>query len=183
MNVFKGIHKNPYFYCIFLFVAIAQFFIVQYGCTIFQTIKLSWWQFLICIGIGVFSLPFAVFLRLIPDKLFYCFFRNQQKVTPKNANDDEEEPEGSNNSLNSLSDGKSTLRVFRTVRGGRLISLSSMNGLNGSQKLSYSNGSLSSIRASRKSLAKGSNENIKKSQSIAIDMPNNDDSKPANIDG
>ncbi|OUM60906.1 hypothetical protein PIROE2DRAFT_22887, partial [Piromyces sp. E2] len=67
LNVFRGIHKNPYFYCIFFFVAIAQFFIVQYGGTIFQTIKLSWWQFLICVGIGVFSLPFAIFLRLIPD--------------------------------------------------------------------------------------------------------------------
>jgi len=179
LNVFRGIHKNAYFYCIFLFVAIAQFFIVQYGGTIFQTIKLNWWQFLICIGIGVFSLPFAVFLRLIPDKLFEVFFRNQQKITPKDINYDN--IEASNSSLYS-SDGRATLKVFRTVRGGRLISLSSLNSLNASQKLAYSNGSLNSINRSKRSLNKGSIENIRKSQSIAIDMPRDDYSKPANID-
>jgi len=183
LNVFKGIHKNAYFYCIFFFVAIAQFFIVQYGGTIFQTIKLSWWQFLVCIGIGVFSLPFAVFLRLIPDKWFSCFFRNQEKIVPKNV-DDEDDIEASYNSLSSLNEGKnSSLRVFRTVRGGRLMSLSSMNALNGSQRLSYSNNSLSSSRSrSRKSLAK-SNNDIRKSQNIAIDITYDENSKPANIDG
>jgi len=169
LNVFKGIHKNAYFYCIFLFVAIAQFFIVQYGGTIFQTIKLNWWQFLICIGIGVFSLPFAVFLRLIPDKWFYCFFKNQEKIAPKEI--DDEEIEASNTSLNSSLD-KTTLRVFRTVRGGRLLSLSSITSLNGSQKISYSNGSLNKSRR----------ESIRKSQSIAIDIPKNDNSRQANID-
>jgi len=184
LNVFKGIHKNAYFYCIFLFVAIAQFFIVQYGGTIFQTIKLSWWKFLICIGIGVFSLPFAVFLRLIPDKWFYIFFKNQDKIVPKDAVD-EEDVEGSKNSLSSLNEGKVSLRVFRTVRGGRLLSLSSMNGLNGSQKLFYSNGSLNSNRSrSKKSLAKSGSgsDDVIKSQNIAIDMPSNEESKPANID-
>ncbi|ORX44296.1 calcium-translocating P-type ATPase [Piromyces finnis] len=182
LNVFKGIHKNPYFYCIFLFVAIAQFFIVQYGGTIFQTIKLSWWQFLVCIGIGVFSLPFAVFIRLIPDKWFYCFFKNQQKVVPKNTEEEDDDLEGSNNSLNSISENKTTLKVFRTVRGGRLISLSSMNGLNGSQKLTYSNSSLNSTSGSKKSLNKNNDENIKKSQNIVIEMPNNEESKPVDID-
>ena len=130
---------------------------------------MNWWQFLICIGIGVFSLPFAVFLRLIPDKWFYCFFKNQEKIAPKEI--DDEEIEASNTSLNSSLD-KTTLRVFRTVRGGRLLSLSSITSLNGSQKISYSNGSLNKSRR----------ESIRKSQSIAIDIPKNDNSRQANID-
>jgi len=180
LNVFKGIHKNAYFYCIFLFVALAQFFIVQYGSTIFQTIKLNWWQFFICIGIGVFSLPFAVFLRLIPDKWFYCFFKNQEKIAPKEEED--EEIEASNTSLNSSLD-RTTLKVFRTVRGGRLLSLSSMTSLSSSQKISYSNGSLSkSVHNSKRSLNKSRRQSIQKSQSIAIDIPKNDNSRPADID-
>jgi len=58
-----------------------------------------------------------------------------------------------------------------------------MNALSGSQRLSYSNNSLSSTRSrSRKSLAK-SNNDIRKSQNIAIDITYDDNSKPANIDG
>ncbi|KAI8835107.1 hypothetical protein BC829DRAFT_493644 [Chytridium lagenaria] len=76
LNVFKRLFQNPYFYSIFLGVAIVQFFVVQYGDIVFSTTDLNVQQWVICCLIGLLSIPWGTVVRLIPDEVFEsCFGR------------------------------------------------------------------------------------------------------------
>jgi len=70
LNVFAGIHKNAYFICIFIFIAVAQFVIVTWGGDAFKTVALKPSQWGVCILLGFLSLPLGMILRLIPDSTF-----------------------------------------------------------------------------------------------------------------
>jgi Ca2+-transporting ATPase len=69
-NIFKGLHKNLYFIVIWIFSAIVQVIIVEFGQLVFQTSPLSGADWGICLAIGFLSLPIGVAIRLIPTELF-----------------------------------------------------------------------------------------------------------------
>lgn len=68
LNIFEGIHRNAYFICIFIFIAVAQVIIVTFGGDAFKTIKLNIGQWAICVLLGALSIPLGVLIRLVPDQ-------------------------------------------------------------------------------------------------------------------
>ncbi|KAF9294441.1 hypothetical protein BGZ88_003889 [Linnemannia elongata] len=70
LNIFSGIHRNTYFIVIFFIMVIFQVIIVQFGGAAFDTEKLNGIQWLICILLGLLSIPVGVIIRLIPEELF-----------------------------------------------------------------------------------------------------------------
>lgn len=55
---------------------LGQVVIVQFGGAAFQVVPLDATHWAIAIVIGSFSLPIGVVIRLIPDHIFGCLFRN-----------------------------------------------------------------------------------------------------------
>ncbi|KAF9383337.1 hypothetical protein CPB97_006535 [Podila verticillata] len=70
LNIFSGIHRNNYFMIIFVIMVLFQAIIVQFGGAAFETEPLDGIQWLICILLGVLSLPVGVIIRLIPEEIF-----------------------------------------------------------------------------------------------------------------
>ncbi|KAF9538947.1 hypothetical protein EC957_006007 [Mortierella hygrophila] len=70
LNIFSGIQRNYYFIIIFFIMVIFQVIIVQFGGAAFDTEKLNGIQWLICILLGLLSIPVGVVIRLIPEELF-----------------------------------------------------------------------------------------------------------------
>jgi Ca2+-transporting ATPase len=70
LNIFSGIQKNNYFIVIFIIMVVFQIIIVQFGGAAFETEKLNGIQWLICVVIGLLSIPVGVIIRLIPEELF-----------------------------------------------------------------------------------------------------------------
>lgn len=68
-NVFKGITKNKFFVGIFLITIIGQILIVQFGGSAFQTVPLHMKDWVLCILVGLMSLPVGALIRLIPDEI------------------------------------------------------------------------------------------------------------------
>jgi len=75
LNIFSGIHRNQYFLVIFVIMVVFQVIIVQFGGAAFETEKLNGIQWLICILLGLLSIPVGVIIRLLPDELF-CGLKN-----------------------------------------------------------------------------------------------------------
>jgi Ca2+-transporting ATPase len=83
LNVLAGIHRNAYFICIFIFIAVAQVIIVFFGGSAFKTTPLNLGQWGICILLGFFSLPLGMIIRLIPDSTFSaCLPKNPEEAAP-----------------------------------------------------------------------------------------------------
>lgn len=70
LNIFSGVQKNTYFIVIFVIMVVFQAIIVQFGGSAFDTEKLDGIQWLICILLGMLSLPVGVIIRLIPEEIF-----------------------------------------------------------------------------------------------------------------
>ncbi|KAF9982629.1 hypothetical protein BGZ75_005907 [Mortierella antarctica] len=70
LNIFAGIHRNTYFIVIFFLMVLFQALIVQFGGAAFETEKLNGIQWLICILLGMLSIPVGVIIRLIPEEIF-----------------------------------------------------------------------------------------------------------------
>ncbi|KAF9910920.1 hypothetical protein EC991_005094 [Linnemannia zychae] len=70
LNIFSGIQRNRYFIIIFIIMVVFQVIIVQFGGAAFDTEKLNGIQWLICILLGLLSIPVGVIIRLIPEELF-----------------------------------------------------------------------------------------------------------------
>jgi len=68
-NVFEGIFTNYIFVAIIIITVVVQIFVVQFGGQAIRTVPLSWLQWLYCVGIAYFSLPWGFVLRLFPVKL------------------------------------------------------------------------------------------------------------------
>lgn len=62
-NIFAGIHRSIMFLIIFGVTVIAQVLIVTFGGKFTQTVSLNYWQWLICLGLGVLSIPFGYVIR------------------------------------------------------------------------------------------------------------------------
>lgn len=69
LNIFKGIKKNNFFIMIFTISVVGQIIIVEHGGVAFQTVPLEKDNWILCILIGLISIPIGVLIRLIPDDL------------------------------------------------------------------------------------------------------------------
>ncbi|KAF9583251.1 hypothetical protein BGW38_009920 [Lunasporangiospora selenospora] len=70
LNIFSGILRNRYFVVIFVIMVVFQIIIIEFGGAAFQTERLDGIQWLICVLLGLLSLPVGVIVRLIPDEIF-----------------------------------------------------------------------------------------------------------------
>ncbi|KAF9173095.1 hypothetical protein BGX20_004119 [Mortierella sp. AD010] len=70
LNIFSGVFKNAYFMVIFVIMVVFQVIIVEFGGAAFKTEKLNGVQWVICVILGLLSLPVGVIVRLIPDGFF-----------------------------------------------------------------------------------------------------------------
>ncbi|KAI8597204.1 PMCA-type calcium-translocating P-type ATPase [Dissophora ornata] len=70
LNIFSGMLQNHYFTVIFVIMVVFQVIIVEFGGAAFQTESLNGVQWVICILLGLLSIPVGVILRLIPDEVF-----------------------------------------------------------------------------------------------------------------
>ncbi|KAG0054959.1 hypothetical protein BGZ83_009943 [Gryganskiella cystojenkinii] len=70
LNIFAGIQRNRYFIIIFIIMVLFQAIIVMFGGAAFETEKLNGIQWLICVLLGLLSLPVGVIIRLLPDEIF-----------------------------------------------------------------------------------------------------------------
>ncbi|RKP05214.1 hypothetical protein THASP1DRAFT_20077, partial [Thamnocephalis sphaerospora] len=117
LNVFKGLLSNHFFLGIFVFIALCQAIIVQFGGYAFSTTPLTGVQWAVCLVIGLVSLPIGALVRLLPDSIFRCIgplarlqddqFRNPERDVLYEWKKD-------------IRDVRTELSVFRALRGGRL---------------------------------------------------------------
>jgi Ca2+-transporting ATPase len=64
LNIFSKLHKSIMFMLIFVVTIVAQALIVTFGGRFTQTVPLHWQQWLLCLGLGVLSIPFGYVIRL-----------------------------------------------------------------------------------------------------------------------
>jgi Ca2+ transporting ATPase len=81
-NIFKGLFKNPIFYCIWIATMAAQVVIVQWGTYAFSTVYLLFNHWLLCIGCGVGTLLWGQIVTSIPTK---WPFKRRTTCEPDNA--------------------------------------------------------------------------------------------------
>ncbi|CAF3524989.1 unnamed protein product [Rotaria sp. Silwood1] len=95
-NVFKGIFRNPFFYCIWIFCFVAQILIVTFGGQVFSCARLSiiqwvwsllfgvgsliWQQIILCIPTKPFALCFSAMFRVCCP----CFYKRQRRKCAEN---------------------------------------------------------------------------------------------------
>ncbi|CAO3652739.1 unnamed protein product [Cunninghamella echinulata] len=85
-NIVKGITKNRFFIVIISICIIGQILIVEYGGTAFQTTPLDKSKWFLSIVLGFFSIPFGMFIRILPDDIFIPnTFKYSSYVTPSIA--------------------------------------------------------------------------------------------------
>jgi len=70
LNIFAGAIKNRYFSVIFVIMVILQILIIEFGGAAFKTQRLDGIQWLICVLLGLLSIPVGVIIRLTPDGIF-----------------------------------------------------------------------------------------------------------------
>ncbi|KAF9202331.1 hypothetical protein BGZ49_007493 [Haplosporangium sp. Z 27] len=70
LNIFSGALQNTYFMVIFVIMLVFQVIIVEFGGAAFKTEKLNGVQWVICVVLGLLSIPVGVIIRLIPEEMF-----------------------------------------------------------------------------------------------------------------
>ncbi|KAI9176036.1 plasma membrane calcium [Blastocladiella emersonii ATCC 22665] len=110
LNVFKGIHRNPYFVTIMLLTILLQVVIVQFGRSAFQTVPLNAGEWLACIAIGFLSIPVGIIIRLLPD-WFYTPPADERVFMTKERLQ----------WIGAISSVQTQLRVFHALRGSRRL--------------------------------------------------------------
>jgi Ca2+-transporting ATPase len=73
LNVFTGIHRNPFFIAITLIMVGGQILIIFVGGKAFSVVPLTGEQWAMSIVLGLLSLPFGVVIRLIPNDVIKIF--------------------------------------------------------------------------------------------------------------
>jgi P-type Ca2+ transporter type 2C len=69
LNIFEGIHKNLYFIGINLIMIGGQVLIMFLGESALSVTQLTAKQWAISLGLGAWSIPMAILIRLVPDDL------------------------------------------------------------------------------------------------------------------
>ena len=111
LNVFKDIHKNIIFIVIFVLCCIGQAIIVEFGGVAFETLPITWYQWLATVLIGSLSLPVGVVIRLIPDEVL-TFGRPIENDKPYMSKE-------RLLWINAYSKVHTELSVLRALKGGR----------------------------------------------------------------
>ena len=73
LNVFIGIHRNPFFIAITLIIIVGQILIVFVGGAAFGVTQINRQQWAVSIILGFLSLPFGAIIRLIPNDFIKIF--------------------------------------------------------------------------------------------------------------
>ncbi|KAF9104595.1 hypothetical protein BGX27_010036 [Mortierella sp. AM989] len=146
LNIFSGIQRNNYFVIIFFIMVTFQIIIVEFGGAAFKTEKLDGIQWLICVLLGLLSIPVGVIVRLIPEEIFGSLKGRINRFTPPTGGlpNFEKYPAhdlghvssapGSRESMTSanypgqsglvwnsaITKVRSELQVFNAIRGGRM---------------------------------------------------------------
>lgn len=68
LNIFEGIHRNPFFVAINVVMVAGQVLIVRFGGLAFSVVPLNLTQWAVCVGIASGALPWAVVIRCVPDE-------------------------------------------------------------------------------------------------------------------
>lgn len=85
-NIVKRITKNRFFIVIISICILGQILIVEYGGTAFQTTPLDKSKWFLSITLGFFSIPFGMFIRMLPDDIFIpSTYKYSSYVTPSIA--------------------------------------------------------------------------------------------------
>ncbi|KAF9448305.1 calcium-transporting ATPase [Macrolepiota fuliginosa MF-IS2] len=119
LNIFEGILKNPYFIGITLLEIAVQVIIVFVGGAAFQVTPIPGREWGISLALGFVSIPWGVFVRLLPsapfEKAFRVlgFFGREEEELPTSRPD----KETWTGAINLVRDN---LGYFSNVRGGRL---------------------------------------------------------------
>lgn len=87
MNIFKGVFQNKFFLLIFTISVVGQIIIVNYGGTAFQTVGLSKNLWIMCVLIGLASIPIGAVIRLIPDTLLVSHKQNARLYYKEDDNE------------------------------------------------------------------------------------------------
>eukprot|EP01111_Echinosteliopsis_oligospora_P001389 TRINITY_DN1211_c0_g1_i1.p1 TRINITY_DN1211_c0_g1~~TRINITY_DN1211_c0_g1_i1.p1 ORF type:complete len:1070 (+),score=352.31 TRINITY_DN1211_c0_g1_i1:121-3330(+) len=66
LNPFPGFFSNLFFPVVLFITVSVQILFVTFGGQFTSTVSLNYWQWLVCVLIGSFELPFGLLLRLIP---------------------------------------------------------------------------------------------------------------------
>ncbi|KAH8939144.1 hypothetical protein BDL97_15G022200, partial [Sphagnum fallax] len=66
INVLTGLFSNHLFLYVISFTSIAQVLIVEFAGNFTSTVKLDWQMWILCLILGVFSMPLAMLIKLIP---------------------------------------------------------------------------------------------------------------------
>ena len=77
-NIFQSIHKSWMFIIIFVFTGGMQAIIVEFCGRFTNTVPLNWYQWLICIALGVLCIPYGYVLRII-GRVFRRFLENKDQ--------------------------------------------------------------------------------------------------------
>ncbi|KAF2263679.1 calcium-translocating P-type ATPase [Lojkania enalia] len=118
LNIFEALTKNTFFIIINIIMVGGQILIIFVGGRAFNVTRLNGIQWAISIVLGALSLPWAVFIRLIPDmwaaKIIPYSMRHRwfpDAITPKEVR------------RKGTTTGPEDLQFMRLIRGGRVNSI------------------------------------------------------------
>lgn len=76
-NVFTGLHRNRLFLGIVAVTIVLQIVMVEFLKKFADTVRLNWWQWVVCIAVAAFSWPIAWCVKSIPvsEKPFLSYLR------------------------------------------------------------------------------------------------------------
>lgn len=128
LNVFEGVHRNPYFIVISLIMIGGQIMIVFVGGAAFQIKRIDGTQWAICILCALPCFLWAILLRCVPDKyaavvfhiagkIWFAFYRPTKKILSFVF-----KPIGKAFSALFRPTKRATARAFRYKSGGRKMS-------------------------------------------------------------
>jgi len=122
MNILEGIQRNNLFIGIQFIIVAGQIMIIFVGGKAFGTHRLNGAQWGYSIILGLFSIPVAMMLRLIPDEFIAKMIppRFARKAKPKLMIQDEERQFEWNPALEEI---REELTFLKKLRGGRLSAL------------------------------------------------------------
>ena len=122
LNIFEGIQNNWWFIGIQFIIIGGQILIVFVGGAAFSVRRIDGYQWGYSIILGLFSLPVAVIIRMIPDDFIRKFIPSwfARRAKPKLMITDEEHQYEWNPALEEI---REELTFLKRIRGGRLTVL------------------------------------------------------------
>jgi P-type Ca2+ transporter type 2C len=118
LNVFAGIHRNPFFMLIMLIIIAGQLLIIFVGGAAFSVKRLDGTQWLVSILLGTLAIPSGAIVRLIPNKAVQFFLpkslyseRHQVSVV-----DEERQPSDWNSTLENIREDLISIKRLRNRR-------------------------------------------------------------------